>query len=52
MEQDVVTVEQRWGYFSEKDLELHEWYLCEKCYDSLIQGFKIPIKIQTIEEVL
>ena len=50
--EDYLKVTKEWGYFSEKDLELHEWYLCEKCYDSLIQGFKIPIKIQTIEEVL
>lgn len=50
--EDYLKVTKEWGYFSEKDLELHEWYLCEKCYDSLIQGFQIPVKIQTIGEVL
>lgn len=27
--EDYLKVTKEWGYFSEKDLELHEWYLCE-----------------------
>lgn len=46
MEQDVVTVEQRWGYFSEKDGERHSFDLCESCYDELLASFQIPARIE------
>lgn len=32
----------KWGYFSEKDGEVHSFDLCEKCYDQWISGFQIP----------
>lgn len=36
----------QWGYFSEKDGQRHRFDLCEKCYDSLLQGFQIPVEIE------
>ena len=50
--QDYIHVEKQWGFFSEKDLEYHDFYLCEDCYDRLIRGFKIPVHIREVEEVL
>ncbi len=51
-QEDFLKVTKEWGYFSRKDLELHEFYLCEDCYDKLVQGFQIPIQEQSVEEVL
>ena len=44
--QDVLNVDKRWGYFSDKDNEIHSFDLCESCYDELIQSFKIPVEIE------
>ena len=46
VEADVLSVEKRWGYFSEKDNEVHSFDLCEKCYDELVSTFQIPIEIE------
>ncbi len=45
-EKDVLCVQQRWGYFSEKDNEVHHFDLCEECYDKWIQTFQIPVEIE------
>lgn len=39
-----------WGYFSEKDGEVHEWDLCEECYDKVIKEFEIPPQITEATE--
>ena len=41
--EEVLTVEKRWGYFSGKDSEVHEFDLCEQCYDELVRSFQIPV---------
>ena len=41
-EEDVLSVQKRWGYFSDKDNEVHEFDLCEACYDELLSTFAIP----------
>lgn len=51
-QEDFLKVSKEWGYFSKKDLELHEFYMCESCYDKLIQGFQIPVQTKDVEEVL
>ena len=43
-EEDVLSVEKRWGYFSNKDNEVHRFDLCEECYDTLIASFEIPVE--------
>ena len=40
------------GYFSHKDCERHEFYLCEACYDRLIHDFMLPVHKCEVEEVL
>lgn len=42
--EDVLSVEKRWGYPSDKDNEVHRFDLCEECYDKLIQSFKVPVE--------
>lgn len=43
-EEDVLSVQKRWGYFSKKDNDVHEFDLCEECYDKWIATFLIPIE--------
>ena len=42
-EEEMLTVEKRWGYFSHKDGELHRFDICEECYDTWIASFQIPV---------
>ena len=44
--QDVLTVEKRWGYFSEKDNEVHTFDICEVCYDEWTSTFLVPIEVE------
>ena len=44
--QDVLTVEKRWGYFSEKDNEVHTFDICEACYDEWTSTFLVPIEVE------
>lgn len=50
--EEMLSVEKRWGYFSEKDEEVHSFDLCEQCYDALISRFEIPITIRKQTELL
>jgi len=43
-EEDTFSAQKRWGYFSEKDNEVHEIDLCEECYDKWIATFAIPVE--------
>ena len=43
-EADALSVEKRWGYFSNKDNQVHAFDLCEECYDNWIATFLIPIE--------
>lgn len=49
---DYLKVTKTWGYFSNKDLEIHEFCLCEDCYDAWIQNFLIPVTKRENKEVL
>lgn len=44
-EVECFSAEVRWGYWSQKDTERHEWELCERCYDAFVATFAIPPKI-------
>ena len=46
IQEDVLSVDKRWGYFSNKDNEVHHFDLCEVCYDELVSSFQIPIEIE------
>lgn len=39
-------VEKHWGYFSEKDGEIHQFDLCENCYDRFTEDFVLPVEIE------
>ena len=41
-----------WGYFSEKDGEIHSFDLCEECYDDIISRFALPVKIIHATEMI
>lgn len=45
-QEDILSVEKRWGYFSDKDNEVHRFELCEECYDRMISGFVIPPEVE------
>ena len=42
-QEDVLEVNKRWGYFSNKDNQEDVFDLCEDCYDELVASFKIRI---------
>lgn len=44
--EDVFSTEKRWGYFSQKDNEIHRFDLCESCYDEWVKSFGIPVEIE------
>ena len=52
IEEDALVVKQEWGYFSKKDLQVHEFALCEQCYDQMVEKFAMPITISDKREVL
>lgn len=45
LHEDGLFITKEWGYFSRKDLAVHRFNLCEKCYDELVQEFVVPIEI-------
>ena len=42
--EDMLSVEKRWNYFSNKDNDVHRFDLCEACYDEWIGTFCVPIE--------
>lgn len=44
--EDVFSAEKRWGYFSQKDNEIHRFDLGESCYDEWVKSFGIPVEIE------
>jgi len=47
-----VEISVEWGYFSDKDGEIHKIILCEDCYDEWVSGFARPVKIEEKKELL
>lgn len=50
--EDMLSVEKSWGYFSEKDGEVHSFELCEECYDKLVKGFAFPPSVKKQKEMI
>lgn len=48
----VFPAELEWGYFSNKDGEIHAFDLCEECYDKWIATFKLPVEKSYKNELL
>lgn len=48
----VLQIVKEWDYFSNKDLQNHYFYICEDCYDQMVEEFIIPVDIRDKKEVL
>ncbi|WP_253288064.1 ribosomal protein S18-alanine N-acetyltransferase [Anaerostipes sp. MSJ-23] len=49
---DFIEVKKEWGYFSDKDTQIHEFKICERCYDRMIKQFEIPPRVTEKKEIL
>lgn len=45
-QEEVLSVEKQWGYFSRKDNQIHRFEICEDCYDELVESFCIKIETE------
>lgn len=52
LKEDAFEAAKEWGYFSEKDLELHRFTICEACYDAWIKTFRIPVEKRVKKEAM
>ena len=52
LREGAASIDQAWGYFSEKDGEVHHFDLCEECYDRLTAEFAIPVDAEEAAELL
>jgi Fe2+ or Zn2+ uptake regulation protein len=50
--EDAFEATKEWGYFSQRDLEVHHFNLCEDCYNKIIEQFQIPVEVNRKLEVL
>ena len=49
---DYIEVKKEWGYFSSKDTQIHEFKICERCYDRIVKQFEISPKVTEKSEIL
>lgn len=49
--EDAFEAKKQWGYFSEKDTQIHSFVLCEKCYDKMVQNFVYPPEVSDVTEL-
>lgn len=52
LKEDALVTTKEWGFFSQKDLEVHHICICEECYDQWISTFKVPVEKEQKREVL
>ncbi|MDY2606616.1 MAG: hypothetical protein SOV90_01615 [Lachnospiraceae bacterium] len=52
IKEGVFSIDYVWGYFSEKDGEVHSFDLCENCYDKMLKEFVIKPDIKDNNELL
>lgn len=50
--EDAFEATKEWGYFSKRDMEIHQFNLCEECYEKMVSQFKIPVMVKDKLEVL
>ncbi len=50
--EDAFEASKEWGYFSKRDMEVHQFNLCEECYDKMVSQFKVPVQVKNKLEVL
>lgn len=44
-QEDYLVINKQWGFFSGKDLEQHQFVVCEPCYDEWVRHFVYPPQI-------
>lgn len=52
LKEGCLDVNASFGYFSKKDGQIHDFDLCEDCYNKMIAKFRIPVDITDASEFL
>lgn len=52
VKEGIFSVRYPFGYFSKKDGQIHDFDLCEACYDRITRDFQIPCTIEEENEFL
>lgn len=52
LQEDALIIRKEWGYFSHRDMEIHEIILCEKCYDRWVSELRIPARVLQKNEAM
>ena len=52
LKEDAFEATKEWGYFSSRDMEVHQFNLCEECYNIITSKFVIPVEIRKKLEAL
>ena len=52
LKEDAFEAVKEWGYFSNRDMEVHHFNLCEECYEKMISQFLIPVEVRKKLEAL
>lgn len=52
LKEDVFSAKKEWGYFSHKDLQIHRFNMCERCYNKMVSQFVIPVDVALKKEVM
>ncbi len=51
LKEDVFEGKKQWGYFSERDGEIHSFLLCEACYNEMIKKFALMPEVTEATEL-
>ena len=51
LKEDVFEGKKQWGYFSERDGEIHSFLLCEACYNEMIKKFALTPEVTEATEL-
>lgn len=49
---ECVEIIKKWGFFSGKDGEIHQFHICESCYDAWIATFAIAPEVTEDTELM
>jgi ribosomal-protein-alanine N-acetyltransferase len=52
LKEDAFEATKEWGYFSKRDMEVHQFNLCEECYDKITSKFVLPVEVSKKLEAL
>lgn len=52
LKEGVLSIDKRWGYFSDRDGIQHSFDICEECYNKIIGRFKYPVTETEYSELI